>query len=420
MRLSPKQLRVALPSLPDYRRIVLPGTVQSGKTWCAASAMVYLVATEGGGRDFGLCATSERQLERVIIRKFREWCERWELSLERVKAGYELESVALTRKPATLVPAYGRDASSAESIRGHTWAGAFIDEYPLMPEEFVQEVRNRCSEGPGRMVMTGNPRGPAHWAKVDMIDRIEQGTLEGTVIPFVLEDNPKNTPEDIADLYATYSDADGVLSPMGRRLLKGEWIALSGLVWPDFGARVMYEDHVPMHRMGDRYFVSIDVAYSSVTHALLIAQREGKHWVIDEWYYDHARKGQLNDLQQTAALVNRWGPAYMPAAWFVPPEAGSFRLALTETLRSRSLPGSVYPGENARSPGWQAVMWLLAKGLLWVAPRCVQLIRQGSALEWDAKKAALGEDSAVRGEDHGPDALRQYGYTWMTLSRGRR
>ena len=53
----------------------------------------------------------------------------------------------------------GRDVASVDNIQGLTLAGAFIDEAPLQPEDFIQELSFRCSVPGSRLVMVCNPAG---------------------------------------------------------------------------------------------------------------------------------------------------------------------------------------------------------------------------------------------------------------------
>ena len=61
-----------------------------------------------------------------------------------------------------------------DKIVGLTLAGAFLDEAPLMPQDYVDQVGLRCSVEGAKIVTTDNPQGPLHWFKQEYIDRARE------------------------------------------------------------------------------------------------------------------------------------------------------------------------------------------------------------------------------------------------------
>jgi phage terminase large subunit len=84
----------------------------------------------------------------------------------------------------------------------------------------------------------------------------------------------------------------------------------------------------------------------------------------------------------------------------VDPSAASFRVQLFQDRLRPVL------ADNEVLDGIRLVSSLLASGRLLIHQSCKHLISEMQSYSWDEKAAAKGEDSPVKVNDHGADALR--------------
>ena len=108
-------------------------------------------------------------------------------------------------------------------------AGAFIDEAPLQPEDFIQELSFRCSVPGSRLVMVCNPAGgKRHWFYKTYIKPCLEDPTFGVYVRFTLDDeqSPALPAGYYAELRRRYPEGHVM-----RRKLDAEWIEASGLIW---------------------------------------------------------------------------------------------------------------------------------------------------------------------------------------------
>ena len=111
-----------------------------------------------------------------------------------------------------------------DKIVGLTLAGAFLDEAPLMPQDYVDQVGLRCSVEGAKIVTTDNPQGPLHWFKQEYID--ERENINAEWIHFELRDNPSLPESYFRQVETQFTGA------FYRRMVLGEWTATSGAIYP--------------------------------------------------------------------------------------------------------------------------------------------------------------------------------------------
>ena len=241
-----------------------------------------------------------------------------------------------------------------------------------------------------------------HPLKLQVLDRAaETGPIRH--VKFSLLDNPALTEEYIADLHARYTGGQY------QRMVLGEWAASEGLVWPNFPDAVVAD---PPAGEPDERILGVDWAHSSVTHCVLLA-RHGPVWTVtDEWVWDGAASGQLDEWEQ-ARRVGEWLAGRVPARVWVDPSATGMAVALGEVLAG----SRVMAAENDIEHGVQMVRMMIDDGRLRVwGDGCRELVRQAMQWQWDPRFAARGDDRPTDVMDHGPDALR---YACFSEARSR-
>ena len=400
MRFSDAQARLALFGSRPGRFVFVSGPTRCGKSDAAIAGFMQYAARNYTGCDFGLVTKAQVQMDGIVGPKVQAWCQR---------NGIEPRS----RDRCTVVPdihgghnrfwhvigADGRDAA-AKRVQGFGLAGVYVDEFTRMPPDLIAMLTTRTLEYPGsKMVMTMNPEGPEHWAKLDYMDKIETGAISGEVHTMQMADNPILSAEAIEEM------AQSLTGPFYRRMILGEWAASTGLVHP-----VVKYGTLPRDALVHRREVALDFGQATVTHAVLVAYHRDGWNVEDEWRHDGRERGQMPVSEQAAAIL-AWATAAgarTVAAWAIPPDAHG----LADHIGQKAQ-GQVYKAEDHVIWGIQALNRRLEHKLT-VNPRCRFLRDELAAYKWDERAGARGDDRPDKlsaGGAHGVDALRYWAAT---------
>lgn len=151
----------------------------------------------------------------------------------------------------TIVLAYTGTIAGLRGIRGSSAYGAYINEASLANEGVFSEIRDRCSEGEGRIICDTNPDVPTHWLKTDYIDKDSPLIISNH---FVLDDN--------TFLSKRYIESKKATTPKGMfydRSVLGLWVTGEGVVYQDFNADTMLVDEVPDNL---HYYCGVDWGYA--------------------------------------------------------------------------------------------------------------------------------------------------------------
>lgn len=297
------------------------------------------------------------------------------------------------------------DSKAEKTIRGMTVAGAYVDEITVIPEEFFTQLLGRMSVEGAKLFGTTNPDSPSHWLKKKFLDKVSSGELpHWRYFRFAMEDNPRLSPEYIAQRKAEYTGL------WYRRFVLGEWVAAEGAVFPMWDPSrhvVSWDDLPPMERL---LATGVDYGTTNPTAAVVLGLGfDRKLYFVDEWRYDPGGSGgsRLTD-GQLSQRFREWleGP-HVPHAdevrverVVVDPSAASFRLQLYEDGLVTA------PAYNDVLHGVSVMATLFAEGQLLVADRCRGLIGEIPGYAWDERATEQGLDRPLKVADHSVDAAR--------------
>ena len=392
-------IQLELYRVGNYPQLVIgDGVVRSGKSKAGIYGLARYVQESFSGHTVALAFRSVKQYKLVGERELIAWC-RETRSPWRV-AGDGIQVFRPDGLSNTYIRVLGKDISSVDSIQGLTLAAAFVDEGPLQPEDFLQELSFRCSVPGSKLVMVCNPAGgKRHWFYQTYIEPCMRDTKLGKYIRFTVDDepNPSLPPAYYADLRKRY--------PQGhimRRKLDAEWVEASGLIWNIEGRVRKLPTGKPQ-----AIEIAVDVASSSGTHALLVGKYSSGYWVIDEWRHD-GEDNPLGHGQQVAEIIQKFKPYGRVNKWVVDPSAADFKVQVKHAKRMGITTGGLYNGNNTVAFGIQNVSFYFAQAKLFISPRCKVLLREIDSYVWDESPAARNEDKPVKANDHGPDALRYW------------
>ena len=403
--LSAKQLELyrAIRLRGGPQLVVGDGVVRSGKSKTAIYALAGYVQENFAGHSVALAFRSVKQYEKIGQSELLAYCRETNTRWRKTSGGIEV--FRPDGKTNEFLRVLGKDVSSVDTVQGLTLCAAFVDEAPLQPEDFVQELSFRCSVPGSKLVMVCNPAGgKRHWFYTTYIAPTLTGASPGAYTRFTVDDepNPALPPGYYADLRLRYPSGH-----IMRRKLDAEWVEASGTIW-NLDGRV----RKPPTGAPSAIEISTDVASSSGTHALLIGKYASGYWVIDEWRHDGDDGNAIGHAQQVAEIIAKFKPYGRVNKWVVDPSAADFKVQVAHAKRVGATTARLYSGNNQVVFGIQNVAFYLAQGKLNVAPRCVHLLREIDSYVWDEGPAGRNEDKPVKRNDHGPDALRY----WVMLN----
>ena len=302
------------------------------------------------------------------------------------------------------------DVSSKEKIYGPSYGGFFGDEFNTVLDKSFYDVllsRIRVNGHNGatpRSVMTCNPKSPHHWSKLEWVDKCEKFGWAHLTMTF--KDNPGLKEDYYKLMYHKYKG-----TPLEGRLLRGEWTASSGLVYPGYDSALLkYQTRFrPVS-----FALGIDVASATTTHALLVARmKSGVHWVINEFVHDSRNEGQLSSKEQIKKMFRKF-MGYPITEAFIDPAADWFQTDMEKMRRRGEIPPTIRIRHGKAKPvdkGIETVSSWINSGKLKIDRKCESLVKELGSYSWDEKAAEAGEDKPMKKDDHGVDALRYYCYT---------
>ncbi|XAO35437.1 terminase large subunit [Gordonia phage Morgana] len=312
------------------------------------------------------------------------------------------------------------DAKAEKALRGLTVSGAYLDEITVQLPEFFKQLLARMSVRGAKLFGTTNPDNPAHWFKVEYLDRIGDGPGDlddWATWHFALDDNPSLPESYKRSLRREYTGL------WYRRFVLGEWVAADGAVFdmwnPD--VHVMAWDRLP--RMTELISVGIDYGINNPTVAILVGLGEDNRlYAIDEWDYQAGdRETRATDAELSAGIKRWLGERHQPPHFddmfaveeypdtvVLDPSASSLAVAL------QRLDVATYNADNEVTYGIRTLASLIARGRLVVSDRCRRLIREIPGYSWDPSAVEKGKDVPIKTADHAIDALR---YALITTER---
>jgi PBSX family phage terminase large subunit len=376
--------------------VALEGSVRSGKTW--ASLLAWLeYCRRGPSGPLLMTGRTERTVITNLILPLQGM-----LGDRRVKLNRGLGQARILGREVMIVGA--NNEAAVTKIQGRTLAGAYVDEASTLPESYFNMLYSRLSIPRAQLWLTSNPEAPAHWLKVNWLDRARlwidregnehvseaENVIDLVRISFKLEDNPNLPPPYVERIKAAYSGL------WYKRYILGEWCIAAGAIYEDWNPeRHVTRDLPPIARL---LSVGIDYGTTNPTRGYLLGistEQPPRLVIMDEW----APKAMTDS--GLSADYRRWIGARRPEWIAVDPSAASFKLQLFADGCS-----NVMNGSNAVVSGIRIVASLMATDRLIVSDACAELIKELPSYSWDPKATANGEDAPVKAFDHGADAIR--------------
>lgn len=387
---------------------IFEGSVRSGKT--VASLLAFLEFLRSGPAGPALIVgKTERTVTRNLLDPLVAM-----LGPKRCKVVSGSGEVWILGRKVYLAGA--NDERSSERIRGLSLVAGYCDELSTLPESFWAMFLTRLSIPGARAYASSNPAGPAHWLKVNYLDRAKlhidrHGDLHRFDDPdrldlhrfsFQLVDNPSLP---VAYVEAMSREFSGLLH---RRLILGEWCLAEGVVYDMFDER----RHVirgPLPQMIRIPGVGVDVGTVNPTAALMLGVQPAdpaagtptRLVLMREYRFDSKKAFAQKTDAELSRDLRAWIGSDRPQWVAVDPSAASFKLQLFRD----GLP-NVIDASNQVLDGIRLVSSLLATNQLVIHESCTGLLAELATYSWDERAAERGEDKPLKVNDHSADAAR--------------
>lgn len=288
------------------------------------------------------------------------------------------------------------DARAEQKVRGMTLAGGYINEWTLLPEEFHDQLVDRCSVDGAQLWGDTNPDSPFHWLKKKHLDRLSAPDLKSWA--YLLSDNPA-LPLDYEPRLRRIHTGLWL-----KRMVDGLWVAAEGAIY-DMLDVTPGGPHVVSGRLPhfEKVVQGVDYGTATVTTFLAIGKTANTWTVFSEHYHDAGEAGRQKTDGEHSLDFRRWNErlGIVPADVIVDPSAASMK----RQLKSDGVRG-VRDADNEVVEGIRVVSQGLTSGGLKIHESCVRLLDELSNYSWDPVAQARGEDKPIKRNDHGPDVLR--------------
>lgn len=414
LALSEKQVR-SLHACQYGTFNVWEGSIRGGKTYVSILAFLVRVASAS---DDGELVIVGRNLGSIYRNFFR--------TIETSPGLRAFKGAVSYRQNAQVAWIMGRevqviglnDARAESKIRGMTIQIVYVDEITVIREETFKQILNRMSLATSKLFGTTNPDSPAHWFKVEFLDRLKD-LPDWRRFHFTMDDNPSLSVEVRQRLASQYTGL------WYKRFIQGLWVAAEGAIYDmwDQSRHVVPWGSLPA--MGDLFAVGVDFGTNHPSAAILLGRSEetvnGRHasrlYAIDEWRFEGrtASTGTLSPAKQAVMFRGWLEGEHLPYVTTLRPRFVVYDSAAPHFARSLEDVGVRNTTPSLKGPG--SVSWgigrvssLLSEDKLVVSDRCPGLIREIPSYSWDSTAVMQGRDEPVKVNDDSCDALR-YGLT---------
>ena len=389
--ISDKQKKAVSFGKEDGRLMLSVGAIRSGKTY--AHILAFILYTQSLSKPYVhfILARRLRMLEVEMLPQIRAIARALGASYN-----YSGFNNMLTVGRQSYLLAAGNDDKSADLLLGFTIHSSLIDEATLLPKNYFNTAISRMSYEDSKGWVSCNPGSPAHYIKVDWLDK---GKFDKS-LEFDFEDNP-TLGEKVKDSYRSmYS---GVFK---KRMIDGKWALADGLIYPSFTMerRNNSPENVIMTGIG------IDYGTASTTAFVVLQRLKDRSLYIPEVVNIIGGHDKINKTDgEMASALMPLAEKYKARRVVPDPSAASLRAQLVHTPKRKFV---LRKANNDVIPGIRTVGALLDTGDIVVAPGrgTEPLVAEFHNYSWDEKR----EDTPIKAFDHNCDGLR---YVVMDMAR---
>lgn len=363
---------------------LLEGSVSSGKTWISLVLWAFWVKTQPQENLYMMCAKSLTTLKRNCLLLLQDL------------VGENNFTFSISAKEGQL---FGRkilfegaaDERAESKIRGITLQGAYCDELSQFPRGFFTMLLSRLRLPNAKLFATTNPENPAHWLKVEYIDR--KNDLDMLDVKFLLDDNSTLPPDYVENVKREY------VGVFYERFILGLWVSAEGMIYPMYRDAIAEVPQTPI----EAKCLSIDYGTQNPFAAIYWEKHGGVWYAVEEYYYSgRATRTQKTDDEYGQDLDNFVKPYlldYERLETIIDPSAASF-IALLKKKYSWS---SVRKAKNEVEDGIRETASAMHRGLIKFSPTLKNWRKEIESYVWEEDI-----EKPVKENDHLMDAMRYF------------
>lgn len=376
------------------------GSIRSGKTITVLTRFIEFMLTSPN-EDFMIIGKTLNALERNVIKPLKKMLRSLGIEPEHNRYLNELYFAGNT----VCLFGVGKKGDD-EKIQGSTFAGTFIDEATVIPEEGFKMILSRNSIYGAKIFITCNPANPRHYLYTEYITNKkmhEEGRCE--VWTFELSDNLTLSDEYVENLKASYPED----SLFYKRYILGLWVSGQGAIYSHFDKNNLYNEDIPLDWFDYIEFGS-DYGAGSTTCWTIIGIKEfedhNEYWVIDEGGHNKKKAGYSLTDYQIVEMIRETQEHYhfgIDEVFYTSHDATSLEAELYDHEGIRMTIGKFTPKTLDCISKIENLFYL---NHIHIHERCVNLVECIESYEWDANAARRGETKPSKVEDHYCDALR--------------
>lgn len=344
-----------------------------------------------------ICAMDFDQIELIIYEEIKRWCPPAQLEGGTWKTAYNRERRTLRFKNGSICqfktyeqPAFNHGGASLDRVH--------FDEEP--PEDIYKENRVRVIDNNGDIIIAMTPVHGMTWMYDKFYVPFQKNLLLNSFVQLVdMEDNPHLTVEARDAALAEYSEEEREARKTGR------FIALHGLVYPQFKGHVVPQHTVPE---GAPIYVGLDPGIRHMAAVVFCYHRSDDTLVV---FDEIAAQGKT--VAEVSKEIHMTLSAHKVApTWFViDPSAKNKQHNTGRSLQMEYADYGIrsFAGQNDVRAGINRVAVRLEHSKLFISANCQRTIDEFRKYRW-SKPARTGEnepkEAPVKRDDHLLDALR--------------
>ena len=390
--------------LGEYDGIVAIGAVRTSKTFSLAQAQVfYVCATQNGTLNlFG--GVSKEAIQKNYVDDALAVFRSLGLTVRQVQNIVEIKVPPAHRWFPPCVNYFeikgGDTERSHGTIQGRTYYTIFIDEVLKVKESYYNMARSRLSYKTSKQFYSGNPEGPGHWVKKEIVDRADGLKLYHTI--FMLDDNWA-LDDEVKTRYKRMFT--GVFY---QRMILSMWVAAEGTIFNIPEENKLDMEDIP--QLGELY-LAIDYGTSNALNAGLYLTKnrtnykKAKVYKIDEYSYSGKEQQVFltnsEYIDKIIEFLEKYDLSFDDLnSVILDPSALAFK---TELKKAGAI---VQEAVNDVENGIMVTQSFIKRKQLMFSTLCKQTFDEAENYVWDSKASEKGEDKPIKKGDHAMDETR--------------
>ena len=390
--------------LDKYDGIVAIGAVRTSKTFSMVQAQVFYVCYTANQTLNLWGGVSKESIQKNYVDDALSIFRSLGLGVRQVQNIVEIKVPAVHRWFPASINYFeikgGDNERSHANIQGRTYYTIFIDEILKVKESYYNMARSRLTYKNSKQFYTGNPEGPGHWVKKNVVDRVDD--LKLFHIIFILDDNWA-LDEEVKERYKRMFT--GVFY---QRMILSKWVAAEGIIFNIPEENKISVDEIP--QWGELY-LSLDYGTSNALNAGLYQTinrgdyKKAKIYKIDEYSYSGKEKQKFltnsEYIEEIEKFLDNYDLTFEDLnAVIIDPSALAFK---TELKKAGAITQEAI---NDVENGILVTQTFIKRKQLMFSTLCKKTFEEAENYVWDEKASDKGEDKPVKKGDHAMDETR--------------